>query len=332
MTTSRREFHQGHRRHRRGLRAVLARSRRRAHRERAERPSARVEVQGHGRHRARRGEVAGSSYADIRFTMTTNPPGAMVNYPRRWRGGRRAADAGWRRRVVAVAVVAAVGEAAVAVARGGGGAFKRDSDRRRTLTRPASACASCTAACGDSRRARSSPRTRSSASRASRWKSPRRARSRRRPNLKLAQVPTYVENYVTPMTKPPLSVSQTDKQAWAQSIVDKAKGVKGVTAVNVTRESRLRVALLRVERRQLHRAGALHDDAEPERHGQGRRRHAHAKLPRRRGDGRLGSRRADRFPRRRRSVSRTKRSRCAPPSRSARAGCAISFCRRRTRC
>jgi TldD protein len=53
-------------------------------------------------------------------------------------------------------------------------------------------------------------------------------------DLKLAQVPKYVENYVTPMTKAPLSVSQTDKQAWAQAIVDKAKGVKGVTAINVT--------------------------------------------------------------------------------------------------
>jgi TldD protein len=53
-------------------------------------------------------------------------------------------------------------------------------------------------------------------------------------DLKLAQVPTYVTNYVTPMVKPPLSVSQTDKQAWAQAIVDKAKGVAGVTAINVS--------------------------------------------------------------------------------------------------
>ena len=53
-------------------------------------------------------------------------------------------------------------------------------------------------------------------------------------DLKLAQVQKYVENYVTPMTKPPLTVSQTDKQAWAQAIVDKAKDVKGVTAINVT--------------------------------------------------------------------------------------------------
>src|SRR5213076_1305049 len=32
----------------------------------------------------------------------------------------------------------------------------------------------------------------------------------------------------------PISVSPTDKTAWAQAIVDKAKGVTGVTAVNVS--------------------------------------------------------------------------------------------------
>ncbi len=52
-------------------------------------------------------------------------------------------------------------------------------------------------------------------------------------NLKLAPVPAYVANFITPMTKHPTSVSQTDKQAWAQAIADKASAVKGVTAVNV---------------------------------------------------------------------------------------------------
>ena len=41
-------------------------------------------------------------------------------------------------------------------------------------------------------------------------------------DLKLAPVPKYIDNYVTPMTKPPMSVSVSDKQAWAQAIVDKA--------------------------------------------------------------------------------------------------------------
>jgi len=56
----------------------------------------------------------------------------------------------------------------------------------------------------------------------------------KRADLKLAPVPTYIENYVTPMKKNPTTVSQADKQAWAQAIVDRAKGVKGVTAVNVS--------------------------------------------------------------------------------------------------
>ena len=51
--------------------------------------------------------------------------------------------------------------------------------------------------------------------------------------LKLAPVPAYVTNWATPMVKHPNSVSQTDKQAWAQAIVDKASKVQGVTAVNV---------------------------------------------------------------------------------------------------
>jgi TldD protein len=53
-------------------------------------------------------------------------------------------------------------------------------------------------------------------------------------DVKLAPVQAYVENYVTPMKKDPAAVSQTDKQAWAQAIVDKASKVKGVTSVNVS--------------------------------------------------------------------------------------------------
>jgi len=55
----------------------------------------------------------------------------------------------------------------------------------------------------------------------------------KRANLKLAPVPAYVTNFITPMQKHPTSVSATDKQAWAQAIADKASAVKGVTAVTV---------------------------------------------------------------------------------------------------
>ena len=53
-------------------------------------------------------------------------------------------------------------------------------------------------------------------------------------DLKLAPNRAYQEHYITPMVKHPTSVSQTDKQAWAQAIADKAGKVAGVTAVNVT--------------------------------------------------------------------------------------------------
>ncbi len=53
-------------------------------------------------------------------------------------------------------------------------------------------------------------------------------------DVRLAPVQAYVENYVTPMLKDPRTVSQTDKQAWAQRIVDKASKVQGVTGVNVS--------------------------------------------------------------------------------------------------
>jgi len=53
-------------------------------------------------------------------------------------------------------------------------------------------------------------------------------------DVRLAPVQAYVENYVTPMTKNPTTVSQTDKQAWAQAIVDRASKVAGVTAVNAS--------------------------------------------------------------------------------------------------
>ncbi len=53
-------------------------------------------------------------------------------------------------------------------------------------------------------------------------------------DMKLAHVPPAVANYVTPMTKHPLSVSETDKQNWAQAIVDRASKVTGVTAVSAS--------------------------------------------------------------------------------------------------
>lgn len=47
-------------------------------------------------------------------------------------------------------------------------------------------------------------------------------------------MPPYVANFITPMTKHPTPVSQTDKQAWTQAIADKGSTFKGVTRVNVS--------------------------------------------------------------------------------------------------
>jgi TldD protein len=53
----------------------------------------------------------------------------------------------------------------------------------------------------------------------------------RRADIKLTPVQPYIENFVTPVRRDPTTVSGTDRQAWAQAIVDRAAGVAGVTRV-----------------------------------------------------------------------------------------------------
>ena len=53
-------------------------------------------------------------------------------------------------------------------------------------------------------------------------------------DLNLTPVTAFVGNYKTPMLKDPQTISATDKQNWAQAIVDKASKIKDVTAVNVS--------------------------------------------------------------------------------------------------
>lgn len=47
-------------------------------------------------------------------------------------------------------------------------------------------------------------------------------------DVRLTPVDAYVENFVTPMRRNPTEVSETDRQAWAQAIVDRCAGVEGV--------------------------------------------------------------------------------------------------------
>ena len=53
-------------------------------------------------------------------------------------------------------------------------------------------------------------------------------------DVQLAGVPAYQAYFATPLEKDPTRISQTDKQAWAQAIVDKAAAVKGVTNVTAS--------------------------------------------------------------------------------------------------
>ena len=171
-------------------------------------------------------KLLGCSYADVRFTLTAAPPGAMINYRadapaggpggaggRGGAGGGRGGGGGGGRgggnalREIPTDDKRAPAGFGVRVVHGGVWGFASSpivtEDEIRRITRMATEVARASAIA-------------------------------KKVDLKLAPVPAYQDNYVTPMVKHPTSVSQTDKTAWAQAIVDKAKGVAGVTAVNVS--------------------------------------------------------------------------------------------------
>jgi TldD protein len=162
---------------------------------------------------------AGCSYADVRFTMTSNLPGATANFRVAGSGGPggggggfpgggggRGGRGGSRLTTIPTDAERQAGGFGVRVVHSGVWGFAsspivtEDELRRVTLVATEVAKASAIA---------------------------------KRTDLKLAPVQAYQTNYITPVVKHPTSVSQTDKQKWAQAIVDKASAVKGVTAVNV---------------------------------------------------------------------------------------------------
>src|SRR4051812_41276784 len=178
-------------------------------------------------------KTAGCTYADIRFTLTASPPGAMMNYRadaaagaggrggrgagggggggggggRGGFGGRGGGRGGAALREIPTEANRMPAGFGVRVIHSGVWGFASSpivtEDEIRRITRLATEIAKASAIAKKS-------------------------------DLKLTPVQAYVDNYVTPMTKSPTSVSQTDKQAWAQAIVDKAKGVTGVTGVSVS--------------------------------------------------------------------------------------------------
>ncbi|MCC6498057.1 MAG: TldD/PmbA family protein [Propionibacteriaceae bacterium] len=169
--------------------------------------------------------LAGATYADVRFTLTSTLPGATANFSaagagRGGGGGGRGGGGG------------GFGGGGGRGGRGGGGTqgIPVDADRRpggfgvRVIHSGVWGFASSPIVTEDE--VRRITRMAVEVARAS--------AIAKRSDVRLAPVPAYVENFITPMTKHPLSVSQADKQAWAQAVVDKASKVAGVTAVNVS--------------------------------------------------------------------------------------------------
>jgi TldD protein len=168
-------------------------------------------------------KMGGCSYADVRFTMTSNIPGGSASFNS---GGERGGGGGGRG----------------GGGRGGGGGGRRgggggrgggipsDAERQaagfgvRVIHSGVWGFASSPIVTEDE--IRRITRVATEVARAS--------AIAKRADVKLAPVPAYVENFVTPMKKNPTTVSQTDKQAWAQAIVDRARAVQGVTAVNAS--------------------------------------------------------------------------------------------------
>jgi TldD protein len=159
-------------------------------------------------------KLGGCSYADIRLTMNANIPGGTANFRTAGSGrggggfggggfGGRGGRGGQPEGVPTEADRKAAGFG-VRVIHSGVWGFASSpwvtEDEIRRVTRVATEVAKASAIA-------------------------------KKADLKLAPVDKYIDNYVTPMVKNPSTVSQTDKQAWAQAIVDKAKGVTGVTAV-----------------------------------------------------------------------------------------------------
>ncbi len=164
-------------------------------------------------------KLAGCSYADVRFTLNASPPGATATFGGNGRGGRGGRGGGGG---------------------GGGGGFGgRGGNQLREIPteadRKAAGFGVRVVHSGVWGFASSPIVTEDEIRRITRVaiEVARASAIAKRADLKLAAVPAYVDHWVTPMVKPPTSVSQTDKQAWVQQVVDKASKVEGVSAVNV---------------------------------------------------------------------------------------------------
>ena len=182
-------------------------------------------------------KLAGCSYCDIRMTLTAAPPGAMINYR------ADAADAGPGGRGGRGAGAGGGGRGGAGGGRGGGGGggggrgggaalreIPTDANRApagfgvRVIHGGVWGFASSPIVTEDEIRRITKLATEVA----------RASAIAKKADLKLAPVQKYIDNFITPMVKHPTSVTVADKTSWAQAIVDKAKAVKGVTAITVS--------------------------------------------------------------------------------------------------
>jgi TldD protein len=174
-------------------------------------------------------KMGGCSYADVRFTMSVGMPGASANFNSGRGGGRGGGGRGGGGRG------GGRGGGGRGGGRGGGGrggatGIPTDAERQaaglgvRVIHSGVWGFASSPIVTEDE--IRRITRMATEVARAS--------AIAKRTDLKLAPVERYVDHYRTPMVKDPRSVSQTDRDAWVQAIVDKASKVEGVTNVNAS--------------------------------------------------------------------------------------------------
>jgi TldD protein len=163
--------------------------------------------------------LLGCSYCDIRFTMRANVPGASANWSAPNEGGGGFGGRGGR------------GRGGFRGGFGGGGGIpESDADRTaggfgvRVIHSGVWGFASSPIVNEDEIRRITQLATDIAKASA----------IAKRFDVQLAPVQSYTEHYITPMDRDPRTVSQADKDEWANAIMEAARQVEGVTSVNVS--------------------------------------------------------------------------------------------------
>jgi TldD protein len=157
---------------------------------------------------------AGCSYADVRFTLRRNLPGGMATYATGGAGAGGGPGAGG----------------------GGGGAGGEEGGVPDANDRQAAGFGVRVIHSGVWGFASSPIVTEDEIRRITRLavEVARASAIAKKEDVRLTPVESYIEHYTTPLRINPVDVSETDRQAWAQAIVDRASTVQGVTRAQVT--------------------------------------------------------------------------------------------------